>query len=211
MLLADAEKLALELMAQFGLLPNWYFKFDNAKGRFGGCHRSRTLRYIGGLGFSEISNSLRQIAQGGKITLSREMVLLNDRKQVEDCIRHEIAHALCPAKTRHGAEWKAMCIKTGANPERLCGEDVVRIEGDWSATCGVCGKVYYKFKRPRGEYYCPDKECKHKPLPYIPRMVGSLHPMRKLTFRHKDALPESKPPRAAIEAMKALLREQEKK
>ena len=41
--LVAAEKLARELMAQFGLFeqtPAWRFEFDDAKRRFGCCHRS---------------------------------------------------------------------------------------------------------------------------------------------------------------------------
>lgn len=188
MQLADAEKLALELMKQFGLLPEWRFEFDDAQRRFGCCHR----------GFDR------------KITLSRELTTRNEREQVEDTIRHEIAHALCPPKTGHGEAWKKMCKTTGANPERCYDSDEVDApKGDWSATCGICGVVHYKFRRPKRELWCSRKECKAMMVPYVPGADRGFHPLRKLVFKHKNALPVPTPSRAAIDAMKAHLRQQE--
>src|SRR5271157_5012178 len=134
MILADAEKLAKELMAQFGL-SDWIFEFDNAKRRYGSClHNSGGWRSVQLLGTAK-----------GKITLSSELTLVNNREQVEDTIRHEIAHALVKPTPRvrgqkrdhHGAEWKAMCAKTGATP-RACvshDDDAEHVQGDWQATC----------------------------------------------------------------------------
>jgi predicted SprT family Zn-dependent metalloprotease len=127
MQLADAEKLARELMAQFGLMSTqrrdgrlWEFEFDDAKRRFGCCHRSIY-----------------------KITLSRELVQRNDQAEVEDCIRHEIAHALCEPRQGHGEAWKAMCKRTGAKPERCYNhEEVDAPKGDWSAKCNGCGLMH---------------------------------------------------------------------
>lgn len=115
--LRDAEQLAVNLLKQFGLASAWRFEFDSAKRRFGCCHRSQRL-----------------------ITLSRELVLRNDQLQVEDTIRHEIAHALCPPRSGHGTAWTAMCKVTGARPERCYGEEVEDVEGDWTASCLACGK-----------------------------------------------------------------------
>ena len=175
-------------MKEFGIASTWRFEFDNARRRFGCCHRHQNL-----------------------ITLSREIVLRNGIEQVEDTIRHEIAHALCPPKEGHGYVWKQMCEKVGANPERCYDSELVDApEGDWRATCGVCGKVHYKFRRPTRELWCADKKCKRMPVPYIPGADRRLHPARKLVWRHKDALPEVQPTpearRAAIDFMKEQLR-----
>ena len=198
MLLADAEKLAKELMAQFGL-SDWIFQFDNGKRRFGSClHNSgwRAMRLLG--------------TAKGRITLSRELTLLNDRAEVEDTIRHEIAHALAGHKAGHGPEWKAVCLHTGAKPVRCYDhQDVNAPKGDWRATCRVCGRLYTKFRRPKRDLWCGDKKCKMKFLPYM-EGAGRFHPERKLIFRHKNALPEAAPNpeqrRKAVEAMKARLR-----
>jgi len=174
-------------MTQFGLIPGWRFAFDDAKRRFGACHR----------GWDK------------KITLSRPLTLLNDRAEVEDTIRHEIAHALCPPKCGHGPAWKVMCKRTGAKPERCYDrEDVDAPKGDWQATCGVCRTVYTKFRHPKhSTYFCVSKTCKHmyRSGAWVVRPV--------LTFKHKNALPEAAPHpeqrRKAIEAVKARLRDAE--
>src|SRR5271157_2250772 len=206
MLLADAEKLAKELMAQFGL-SDWIFEFDNGKRRFGSClHNSGGWRAMRLLGTAK-----------GRITLSREMTPLNDRAEVEDTIRHEIAHALAGHKAGHGPEWKGMCKRTGAKPVRCFTRDTVNApKGDWQAACGVCGRIYSKFREPRGDYYCPSKECKRKFVPYVSGAeTGRFHPARKLVFRHKDAITivdakgntyTSINHQKAIEAMKAKLK-----
>ena len=199
MILADAEKLARELMAEFGLTPGWLFQFDNGKRRFGSClHSTGGWRSIQLLGTAK-----------GRITLSRELTLLNDRTEVEDTIRHEIAHALAGHKAGHGPEWKAVCLHTGAKPVRCYTHDNVNApKGDWQATCRVCGRLYTKFRRPKRDLWCGDKECRKTLLPYIPG-AGRFHPERKLEYRHKNALPEATPNteqrRKAVEAMKAQL------
>ena len=186
MQLVDAEKLALELIREFGLLPKWRFEFDDAKKRFGCCHRSEF-----------------------KITLSRELVLRNDREQVEDTIRHEIAHALCEPRQGHGEAWKEMCSFTGANPERCYDhEEVDAPQGDWSAKCNGCGRMHHKFRRPKRDLFCAVKECRRANPPEYGQ--GRFNPLCKLVWRHKNALPDPEPSRAAIDAMKAQLkREQE--
>lgn len=165
-----AEKLALDLMAEFKLMDrfghmydadhqNWHFGFDNAKRRFGCCHSHRKL-----------------------ITLSRILVARNEQPEVEDCIRHEIAHALVGHKAGHGSEWKRMCARTGANPERCYDSEVVDApEGNWQATCNGCGRSYTKFRRPNRDLWCSSKDCKRK-------NGGRLLPIQHLVWRHKDAL-----------------------
>ena len=196
MILTDAEKLAKELMAQFGLTPVWRFEFDDSVRRFGCCKLSYRL-----------------------ITLSRELTLRNDRPQVEDTIRHEIAHALCgrlPNREWHGADWKRMCGRTGAKPVRCYDSDEVAApKGDWQATCAGCGRLHHKFRRPqfRGDRYCAHKECRMKNPPEYGQ--GRFNPLCKLVFRHVNALPEAEPnfaeKRKAIEAMKAQLKAAEEK
>lgn len=164
--LHDASALAIRLMKEFGLASTWRFEFDNAKRRFGCCHWHQKL-----------------------ITLSREIVLRNGLEQVEDTIRHEIAHALCPAREWHGELWKQMCGKVGANPQRCYDSEVVDApKGDWQATCGVCGRVHTKFRRPKRELWCADKKCRRMMVPYVPGADRRLHPARKLVWQHKNAV-----------------------
>jgi predicted SprT family Zn-dependent metalloprotease len=150
-----AEQLAKRLMTEFGL-GNWIFRFDDAKRRFGSCAKWRRT-----------------------VTLSRDLTLRNDAAQVEDTIRHEIAHGLAPDREGHGEEWKRMCKVTGANPQRCYDEDVEQEDGDWQATCGGCGHKHTKMRRPRhnGRSFCMRKECRAK-------MGKRFHPLTRLVFRH---------------------------
>lgn len=155
MKLNDAEQLAKRLMIEFGL-GSWIFRWSNAKRTFGTCSKSRRT-----------------------ITLSADLVERNDQAKVEDTIRHEIAHALASDKAGHNGEWKRMCAITGAKPIRCYGHDVEQEAGDWRATCGGCGHVFTKFRKPKqGDRWCCVKECVRK--------LGSRHPLQLLRFRHKN-------------------------
>ena len=108
-------------------LPNmgWTFQLDNSVRRFGICrYRSKV------------------------IGMSRHLIELNDEAQVLDTILHEIAHALTP-RAHHGYEWKMACIRIGAKPVRCySGETVNTPSLRYQATCGGCGQVHQKAKRP---------------------------------------------------------------
>jgi predicted SprT family Zn-dependent metalloprotease len=136
--LQTAQTLALRLMKEFGLMDGpralhygmhrpWSFQFDNRKKRFGSCSESRRT-----------------------ISLSAPLTRLNDDATVEDCIRHEIAHALAGHKAGHGLLWKSYCRTTGADPSR-CYEiaKVNRPEGDWQAACPGCKTMHYMFRKPK--------------------------------------------------------------
>ena len=127
--LMTAYNLAYDLLKEHGLYQKgWSFQWDNAKSRFGVCkYRSQV------------------------IGLSKPLTLANDETQVRDTILHEIAHALTPG-AGHGPEWKRMCIKIGAKPERCyTEEDTNVIAGKYRAVCGGCGKTFNRHKKvPRG-------------------------------------------------------------
>ncbi len=115
---AEAETLARDLMAEF--LPScWSFRFDSARKRFGCCKRTSDGRVR-------------------EISLSRALTIANDREQVEDTLRHEIAHALAPMHAGHGRLWVEACEVTGARPQRCYGTEVVQVNR-WRFTCEGCG------------------------------------------------------------------------
>src|SRR5690242_11321616 len=81
--LADAKRLAEQLMKTHNVSLAWSFRFDSAKVRFGKCDY-----------------------RGREITLSRHLVELNDEAEVRDTILHEIAHALVRPNVGHGPAWQ---------------------------------------------------------------------------------------------------------
>lgn len=124
--LMEARELALELMKQHGL-EFWYFEFDNAKRRFGICRYS--TRRIG---------------------LSRNLVLLNTKKRVENTILHEIAHALVGPGNGHNWIWRQKAIEIGCNGKRCHSkEDTTLVERTLIAHCPNCGKNYGRFKKQK--------------------------------------------------------------
>jgi hypothetical protein len=131
---ADAETLARELMAEFGL-DGWTFKLDSARKRFGCCKRSA-------------SGSVREIS------LSRALTVANDRAEVEDTIRHEIAHALAPMYAGHSGLWRQACEVTGARPTPCYGAEVVQV-ARWRFVCEGCGTEGRRDRRASAAaYHC---------------------------------------------------------
>jgi hypothetical protein len=92
--MAEAEKLATNLMRQHGL-HDWQFKWDRATKRLGSCNYTKK-----------------------RITLSAHQTKKRQELDVKDTILHEIAHALLPPRTGHGKLWKAKCMEIGAKPLR---------------------------------------------------------------------------------------------
>ena len=134
MLLADAQTLAFELMAKHGLAGP-------------GCS------CLGGSGSTHASKRFGCCKHAGRIiSLSAALVERNSLADVEDTIKHEIAHALVGYRKgdHHGFEWKQMCRVTGAKPERCYdSKEVNTVEGDWSAECPGCHHTYYKHRQPK--------------------------------------------------------------
>lgn len=128
----DAERMARGLMEQFGL-EQWTFKLDNSKRRFGACNTGRRT-----------------------ISLSAPLTRLNTPAEVEDVIRHEIAHAIAPIGSHHNAAWKRACLVTGARPERCYDSStVVQPPAPYRVECPNCGILGSRHRKPRGSAYHP--------------------------------------------------------
>lgn len=93
MKLEKAVRLALEKVREHHL-HNWTVAFNHSKTTAGTCDSEEKI-----------------------ITLSRVFIELWDKKEVEDTILHEIAHALSPSEDHHSEEWKKTAKKIGARPE----------------------------------------------------------------------------------------------
>lgn len=125
--LIKAQKLAIQLMTKHKLIQQgWRFEYDNSVKRFGVCkHHSKV------------------------IGLSQKLVSINDEERVKDTILHEIAHALTPGNN-HNRVWKRKCIEIGCKPERCyTSEDTNVVDLKYKATCGSCGKVFQRERRPK--------------------------------------------------------------
>jgi predicted SprT family Zn-dependent metalloprotease len=120
----EAKQLADELLGRFGL-PDWSFRFNRSKVNLGLCKYGPKA-----------------------IELSSHFVERNSLDVVEDTLLHEIAHALVGPGHGHDATWKETCLRVGARPERLSYEADMP-EGCWQATCGCCGMLHHKHRKPK--------------------------------------------------------------
>ena len=122
--LQSAQGLANYLMNLHKLTPDWSFRFDRSKVRFGKCNYVKK-----------------------EISLSRYLVELNDEDEVRDTILHEIAHALAPRGAGHGPEWRRVASSIGCDGRRCYGEEVVRPRPKYKGTCPSCRRVVYRHRR----------------------------------------------------------------
>lgn len=126
--LQSAETLALKLMDEFGLLPTWQFRWDKAKKRFGRCNYQKKI-----------------------ISLSRHLTKINPQTQVEDTIRHEIAHAKDAeerGKSDHSRHWKRWAKKCGAKPDRCYSSTQVNApEAPLYTYCPNCNTYSPRYRR----------------------------------------------------------------
>lgn len=114
--LRAAHDLALDLMGQH--LTGWEFRWHNRKTAYGSC------RY----GTKEIF-------------LSRPLTELCDPAEVENTIRHEIAHAIAGPTAGHGPIWRVHARRLGARPKACT--DGPTVPAKWEAICPTCKRVVY--------------------------------------------------------------------
>jgi predicted SprT family Zn-dependent metalloprotease len=129
----EAEKLALQLIAQHGL-KDWKFAFNRRKQSMGLCVYSRKT----------IELSIHFVERD------------NPWEEIRDTILHEIAHALVGPSHGHDKVWKRKCVQIGARP-KACGEADMP-EGKWNARCSGCGKAFHRHRKPMKEkgWFCRD-------------------------------------------------------
>lgn len=107
--LQDAKTLSNELLSEYNLTEKgWSFLYNTRRRSLGLCNYMKRT-----------------------IELSHQFTSSNDRATVEDTIRHEIAHALVGSGHGHGAVWKRMAVKVGANP-RSTKSDIVQTKGKYT-------------------------------------------------------------------------------
>lgn len=130
--------LALDLMEQFGLIAaGWHCAFSTTSKRGLGQARIQT---IDGIKHKVIYLSTSHLDHDGA-------------DEIEDTIRHEIAHALDYERhgsmDGHGTRWRAIAVEVGAKPERTMRATAADDRGYvWVLTYrGQTIRGYYRFPR----------------------------------------------------------------
>ena len=134
--LRDAYLLARSLMDQHGL-GDWDLKFDHARQR---------------LGCTEMGIRLGASPQRIRcISLSAELIRLNDERVVRETILHECAHAIAGTQARHGAAWQRVASALGCSPTATYRrEGLTEPVREYVGTCPKCGLEIQRYRRMAG-------------------------------------------------------------
>lgn len=134
MLKTDAKKLTERLMQQHMpelVADGWRFNWHKSVRSFGTCH----------YGFKEIS-------------LSEQLVQMNDDERVTRTVLHEIAHALAGKKAGHGYKWRAICVRLGGDGQRnWSDENTNPVPPKYIGTCPA-GHTSRRYRKPRSVHSC---------------------------------------------------------
>ena len=96
-----------------------------------------------------------------EIQLSKQWTLATQWEEVDDTIRHEIAHAIAGYRAGHGLAWKQAAILTGAKPETTYSGSVTTRSANIAkyemvdTTTGRVIKSY--FRKPTAKVYAKMK------------------------------------------------------
>ena len=144
------DRLGRELLGEPLQARGWTFGFDRARRRLGAC-RPRQRR----------------------ITLSAPLAKVLSAADIEDTLRHEIAHAIDVerrGRTNHDATWQALAVACGASPERLFDGDVPdNPDAPYASTCPSCGASGDLYRQPVHPRRC--KACRKAGLPSYHHVV----------------------------------------
>ena len=108
----------------------WSFGWDSAKRRLGVCKYDQHL-----------------------ISLSRYFVDLHALQEIDQVMRHEIAHALAGPKAGHGPKWKKIASDIGYNHKKISGDEIGNATAKLIGTCPN-GHVVYRHRQPKSPLSC---------------------------------------------------------
>lgn len=92
------------------------------------------------------------------IVISKPHALNHSDAEVNDTIRHEIAHALAGYKAGHGPEWKILAQQLGAKPQQYMvieGPGLRETLAPWVGRCPAGHESEYRyFRKPKKRRSC---------------------------------------------------------
>lgn len=121
---------AEDLMIKHLDMDLWSFGWDSAKKRLGVCKYDQHL-----------------------ISLSRYFVDLHSIEEIDQVMRHEIAHALAGPKAGHGPRWKKIATDIGYNHKRISGDEIGNATAKLIGTCPN-GHIVYRHRQPKSPLSC---------------------------------------------------------
>lgn len=139
MQLEKAKALAEGLMLEYGIAPEWRFRFDRSKVRHGQA-RAVTLR----------GRAVKEI------TISKWITELSSEDKVKDTVLHEIAHVLVGLEHDHDEVWEAKANSMGVVTD-FKHDDVSVVEqlAPYKYYCSVDQEMIFSSHKP----YSVSKMC----------------------------------------------------
>ena len=121
------------LLDTFLPYSNWTFVWHDKIRALGTCHYGRM-----------------------EIALSKRWTLATPWHEVDDTLRHEVAHAIAGRGTNHGLEWQRVAVTVGAKPVTtytgdITSRDVAPAKYEMVTPDGVVIKSY--FRKPAAKTY----------------------------------------------------------
>jgi predicted SprT family Zn-dependent metalloprotease len=117
-------------MAEHLDMAVWSFGWDSAKKRLGVCKYDQHL-----------------------ISLSRYFVDYHSLEEIDQVMRHEIAHALAGSKAGHGPKWKKIATELGYNHKKISGDEIGNATAKLIGTCPN-GHTVYRHRKPKAPLSC---------------------------------------------------------
>jgi hypothetical protein len=81
------------------------------------------------------------------------------KKELDEHIAHEVAHVAFP---NHGRFWFLICRALGGSGNTTYSNQKFLCKGKYVAECPICGDIFYKHTKPKGNYYCGKCVKRHK-------------------------------------------------
>lgn len=158
--LIETQRLANELMKEFGLLDDgWTFRFSNKKTIIGTCYHDE------------------------KVIEFSKWYVESHQSEIDDTIRHEIAHALVGSDHGHDHVWRSMCLKVGARPERCYDSNAPEIKTNgkhnYVLECPDCNLRWRRYRMTRRAWYAICPNCR-KPLWVTDLKTGAVYNREKV-------------------------------
>ena len=135
----EIEKLFQEKIIEFDL-TNWKLKWTTNYSQYGQCNNQKEI-----------------------IQISLPIAVSNSEQGI-DTLLHELAHALTP-NCGHNDEWKQMCIKIGATPERCAKSIKTRFDNEikpvtktsktYILSCPACNFYTTRTRKSNSSSSCP--------------------------------------------------------
>jgi len=115
----------------------WKIEFGRASNNYGLCkYKKKVIRY------------------------SKLLVEANSLERSKLTALHEIAHVIVGPGKGHGPLWKKACIELGGDGIRCYStKNTVVIKGKWVGTCDICGKEFFRYRKPKGSLTYKHSTC----------------------------------------------------